>query len=47
MFSPDIRNDEYVLGEQIKIVEMLERQCQTSGKDCQLATAAREALGRD
>ena len=47
VFSPDIRDDEYVRREQLKVVEMLEQQCRTAGKDCELARAAREALTRD
>ena len=47
VFSPDIRNDEYVRREQLKVVEMLEQQCRTARKNCELAGAARKALTRD
>ncbi|WP_126005637.1 hypothetical protein [Sphingomonas koreensis] len=47
MFSPDISNDPFVRQEQLKVVEMLEQQCRSSGKDCALAKAAREALDRN
>ena len=46
VFSPDIRNDDHVRREQLKVVEMLERQCRTTRQNCELATAAREALTR-
>lgn len=46
MFSPDIRNDEFVQREQLKIVEMLERECATTGSNCALARSARRALTR-
>jgi hypothetical protein len=46
-YSPTFRNDEYVLQEQLKIVEMLEQQCQTTRKGCELAGAARQALTRN
>lgn len=44
MFSPDIRNDEYVQQEQLKVVEMLERECAVTGRNCALARSARKAL---
>lgn len=47
MYSPDIKNDAYVRQEQLKVVELLEQQCRSSGKDCALAKAAREALDRN
>ena len=47
VYSPDIRHDEYVLREQRKLVEMLEQQCRTTGKGCELAGAARQALNRN
>lgn len=47
MYSPDIRNDPFVRQEQRKVVEVLEQQCRSSGKDCALAKAAREALDRN
>jgi len=47
VYSPDIRHDEYVLREQRKLVEMLEQQCRTTGKSCELAGAARQALNRN
>ena len=47
VYSPDIRHDEYVLREQRKLVEMLEQQCRTTGKDCALAGAARQALNKN
>lgn len=46
MFSPDIRNDEYVQQEQLKIVEMLERECAATRRNCALARSARKALTR-
>ena len=47
MYSPDIRNDEYVRQEQLKLVEMLERQCRATRENCELAKASRAALTRD
>ncbi|MDB5710577.1 MAG: hypothetical protein JWL96_2647 [Sphingomonas bacterium] len=47
VYSPDIRHDEYVLREQLKVVEMLEQQCRTTKKGCDLAGAARQALTRN
>ena len=47
VWSPDIRHDEYVLREQRKLVEMLEQQCRTTGKGCELAGASRQALNRN
>jgi hypothetical protein len=47
VFSPDIRNDEYVRREQLKVVEMLEQQCRVARENCELAKASREALTRD
>jgi hypothetical protein len=47
LFSPDIRNDEYVRREQLKVVEMLEQQCRVARENCELAKASREALTRD
>lgn len=47
VWSPDIRHDEYVLQEQRKLVEMLEQQCRTTRKGCELAGAARQALNRN
>ena len=47
VYSPDIRHDEYVLQEQTKVVEMLEQQCRTTRKGCELAGAARQALTRN
>ncbi|MBY8821872.1 hypothetical protein [Sphingomonas colocasiae] len=44
MFSPDIRNDEFVQQEQRKVVEMLERECAVTGRNCALARSARKAL---
>jgi hypothetical protein len=46
VFSPDIRNDEHVRREQLKVVEMLEQQCRTARQNCELAAAARQALTR-
>ena len=46
-YSPTFRHDEYVLGEQRKVVEMLEQQCRTTGKGCALAGAARQALTKN
>ncbi len=47
MFSPDIRHDEYVRGEQLKLVEMLEQQCRVTRENCDLAKASREALTKE
>lgn len=47
VFSPSIRNDEYVRREQLKVVEMLEQQCRTARENCELAKASREALTRE
>jgi hypothetical protein len=46
VFSPDIRNDEHVRREQLKVVEMLEQQCRSARQNCELAAAARQALTR-
>lgn len=47
VYSPDIRNDNYARQEQLKIVEMLERQCQSMEQNCQLAVAARRSVNHD
>jgi hypothetical protein len=47
VFSPDIRHDEYVRREQLKIIEMLEQQCRVTQEHCELAKASREALTDD
>jgi hypothetical protein len=47
VYSPDIRSDEYVRQEQLKIVEMLENQCRSTRQNCQLAEAARRSLNGD
>jgi hypothetical protein len=47
VFSPDIRNDEYVRQQQLKVVEMLEQRCRIARENCELARASREALTRD
>jgi hypothetical protein len=47
VFSPDIRHDEYVRQEQLKIVEMLEEQCRVARENCELAKASRDALTKD
>ena len=47
VFSPDIRNGEYVRREQLKLVEMLEQQCRVARENCELAKASRDALTRD
>ena len=47
VWSPDIRHDEYVLREQRKLEEMLEQQCRTTRKGCELDRAARQALHRN
>ena len=47
VFSPDIRNDEYVRQEQLKVVEMLEQQCRAARENCELAKASRQALMRN
>ncbi|MEG3179515.1 hypothetical protein [Sphingomonas sp. LT1P40] len=47
VYSPDIRHDSYVRQEQLKLVEMLERQCRIARENCDLAKASREALERD
>ena len=46
-YSPTFRHDEYVLGEQRRIVEMLEQRCRTTRTGCELAGAARQALNRN
>lgn len=46
VFSPDIRNDEHVRREQLKVVELLEQRCRTTRQNCELAEAARQALTR-
>ncbi|WP_395334906.1 hypothetical protein WBP06_24635 [Novosphingobium sp. BL-8H] len=47
MWSADIRHDDYFLREQLRIVEMLEQQCQTTRKDCKLAQTARQTLNKN
>jgi hypothetical protein len=47
VFSPDIRHDEYVRREQLKIIEMLEQQCRATREHCELAKASRESLTND
>lgn len=47
IYSPDIRHDDYVLREQLKVVEMLEQHCRATQKGCDLARAARQAMTRN
>jgi hypothetical protein len=47
VFSPDIRNDQHVRREQLKVVELLEQQCRTTHENCDLAKASRQALTRN
>lgn len=47
VYSPDIRHDPYVVREQLRIVEMLARQCRIDPKYCGLAKSSREALPKD
>ena len=47
MYSPNIRQDDYVRREQLRLVEMLERQCRVTRENCELAKASRDALTRD
>ena len=47
VYSPAIRSDNYVRQEQLKIVEMLERQCRSMEQNCKLAEAARRSVDRD
>ena len=47
VYTPAIRSDNYVRQEQLKIVEMLERQCRSIEQNCQLAEAARRSVERD
>ncbi|WP_277665754.1 hypothetical protein [Novosphingobium lindaniclasticum] len=44
MWSPDIRHDPYVVQEQMKIVEQMERECRIFKKNCALAGTARQSL---
>lgn len=44
MFSPIVLGDDYVRGKHLELVASLERQCRATGKDCQLAKAARAAV---
>jgi len=47
VYSPDIRHDEYVRREQLKLMEMLEQQCRVTLENCELAKASRETLPKD
>lgn len=47
MWSPDIRHDPYVIQEQMKIVEQMERECRIFKKNCDLPGKARQALMDD
>jgi hypothetical protein len=47
VYSPDIRHDEYVRREQLKVVELLEQQCRVARENCEIAKASREALTKD
>ena len=47
VYSPDIRHDAYFRREQLRLVEMLERQCRATRENCELAKVTREALTRD
>jgi hypothetical protein len=44
VYSPVILRDEYVRHKHLEIVDMLERQCRTTGENCQLSIAARRAV---
>jgi hypothetical protein len=46
VYSPVILGDEYVHRKHLEVVEILEHQCRTTGKNCQLSIAARPAVSR-
>lgn len=46
-YAPTFRNDEYVRGEQLRVVEMLEQQCRSTKIHCELSRAARQAFNRN
>lgn len=46
VYSPDVLRDPYVLDQQRKVVEALERQCRHFNERCEEAANARQSLDR-
>jgi hypothetical protein len=46
VYSPVILGDPYVRRKHLEVVDTLERQCRTTGENCQLSIAARRAVSR-
>lgn len=46
VYSPIVLNDEHVRRKHLEIVDMLERQCRTTGENCRIAVQARRAVSR-
>jgi hypothetical protein len=44
VYSPIVLGDEYVRRKHLEIADMLERQCRTTGENCQFSIAARRAV---
>ena len=44
VYSPAILGDPYVRRKHLELVDILERQCRTTGENCQLSVAARRAV---
>ncbi|HEX8443145.1 MAG TPA: hypothetical protein VF631_05815 [Allosphingosinicella sp.] len=44
MYSPAVLNDPYVVDQQVKVVEALERSCRELREHCEEARAARQRI---